>query len=160
MVSCIAGKFFISWATRETPKYLVVTTKGTGTLNMRVFKIFYLFVFGCATSSLVCGLFSSYGMWASHCDGFFCWGDTGSMRLGLLACELSICGSQAREHSLNNNCAWVYLLFGMWDLPRSGIEPLSPALAARFSSTEPPGKSKCEGIKNIVTTSSSHISYW
>ena len=29
---------------------------------------------------------------------------------------------------------------GMWDLPRSGIEPLSPALAGRFYITEPPGK--------------------
>ena len=66
------------------------------------------------------------------------------MGLGLPACGSSTCGSQALEHSLNNNCAQVQLLFGMWDLLRSGIEPLSPALAARFSSTEPPGKSKCE----------------
>ena len=28
----------------------------------------------------------------------------------------------------------------MWDLPRSGIEPMSPALAGRFFATEPPGK--------------------
>ena len=27
----------------------------------------------------------------------------------------------------------------MWDLPGSGIEPVSPALAGRFFTTEPPG---------------------
>ena len=29
---------------------------------------------------------------------------------------------------------------GMWDLPRPGLEPVSPALAGRFSTTAPPGK--------------------
>ena len=29
---------------------------------------------------------------------------------------------------------------GMWDLPGAGIEPISPALADRFSTTGPPGK--------------------
>ena len=28
----------------------------------------------------------------------------------------------------------------MWDLPRPGFEPVSPALAGRFSTTAPPGK--------------------
>jgi len=28
----------------------------------------------------------------------------------------------------------------MWDLPRPGIEPVSPALADRFFTAEPPGK--------------------
>ena len=30
----------------------------------------------------------------------------------------------------------------MWDLPGSGIEPVSSALAGGFSTTEPPGKTK------------------
>ena len=42
--------------------------------------------------------------------------------------RLSSCGSRA------------YLLRGMWDLPRPGLEPVSPALAGRFSTTVPPGK--------------------
>ena len=42
--------------------------------------------------------------------------------------RLSSCGSRAQ------------LLRGMWDLPRPGLEPLSPALAGRFSTTAPPGK--------------------
>ena len=28
----------------------------------------------------------------------------------------------------------------MWDLPRPGLEPVSPALAGGFSTTAPPGK--------------------
>ena len=42
--------------------------------------------------------------------------------------RLSSCGSRAQ------------LLRGMWDLPRPGLEPESPALAGRFSTTAPPGK--------------------
>ena len=42
--------------------------------------------------------------------------------------RLSSCGSRA------------YLLHGMWDLPRSGLEPVSPALAGRLPTTAPPGK--------------------
>ena len=47
---------------------------------------------------------------------------------GLQTRRLSSCGSQAQ------------LLRGMWDLPRPGLEPVSPALAGRFSTTAPPGK--------------------
>ena len=32
------------------------------------------------------------------------------------------------------------LLRGMWDLPRPGLEPVSPALAGGLSTTAPPGK--------------------
>ena len=46
----------------------------------------------------------------------------------LQAHRLSSCGSRAQ------------LLHGMWDLPRPGLEPVSPALAGRFSTTVPPGK--------------------
>ena len=45
------------------------------------------------------------------------------------ACRLSSCG------------AWAQLLWGMWNLPRPGIEPMSPALAGGFLFTVPPGKS-------------------
>ena len=46
----------------------------------------------------------------------------------LQTCRLSNCGSRAQP------------LRGMWDLPRPGLEPVSPALAGRFSTTAPPGK--------------------
>ena len=42
--------------------------------------------------------------------------------------RLSSCGSRAQS------------LRGMWDLPRPGLEPVSPALAGRVSTTAPPGK--------------------
>ena len=42
--------------------------------------------------------------------------------------RLSSCGSRAQ------------LLRSMWDLPRPGLEPMSRALAGRFSTTAPPGK--------------------
>ena len=42
--------------------------------------------------------------------------------------RLSSCGSRAQ------------LLRGMWDPPRPRLEPMSPALAGRFSTTAPPGK--------------------
>ena len=34
----------------------------------------------------------------------------------------------------------VAVASGMWDLPGSGVEPMSPALAGGFFTTEPPGK--------------------
>ena len=36
---------------------------------------------------------------------------------------------------------WASLLRGMWDLPGPGIKPVSPALAGRFLTIVPPGKS-------------------
>ena len=51
--------------------------------------------------------------------------------------RLSSCGSRAQ------------LLRGTWDLPRPGLEPVSPALAGRFSTTAPPGK-PCQGILNVL----------
>ena len=53
---------------------------------------------------------------------------------------LSSCGSRALEHRLNSCRPQALLLLGMWDLPGSEIEPVSPALAGRFFTTEPPGK--------------------
>ena len=38
--------------------------------------------------------------------------------------------------------AWASLLQGMWDLPRPGIKPMSPALQGRFLTTGRPGKPK------------------
>ena len=54
---------------------------------------------------------------------------------------LSGCGSWALERRLRSCGARAWLLRGMWDLPGSGIEPVSPALAGGFLTTMPPGKS-------------------
>ena len=58
---------------------------------------------------------------------------------------LTIAGSLVAEHRLQtrrlSSCgSRAQLLRGMRDLPRSGLEPMSPALAGRFSTTAPPGK--------------------
>ena len=58
---------------------------------------------------------------------------------------LTIAASLVAEHRLQtrklSNCgSWAQLLRGMWDFPRPGLEPVSPALAGRFSTTAPPGK--------------------
>ena len=54
--------------------------------------------------------------------------------------RLSSCGVQALERRLSSCGAWAQLLHGMWDLPGPGMEPVSPALAGGFLTTEPPGK--------------------
>ena len=56
--------------------------------------------------------------------------------------RLSNCGSRAQP------------LRGMWDPPRPGLEPVSPALGGRFSTTAPPGKPSI-----LVLTESSHL-FW
>ena len=58
---------------------------------------------------------------------------------------LTIAASLAAEHRLqthrlSNRGSRAQLLCSMWDLPRPGLEPVSPALAGRFSTTAPPGE--------------------
>ena len=58
---------------------------------------------------------------------------------------LTIVTSPAVEHRLQtrrlSNCgSRAQPLSGMWDPPRPGPEPVSPALAGRLSTTAPPGK--------------------
>ena len=58
---------------------------------------------------------------------------------------LTVAASPVAEHRLQtrrlSSCGtWAQLPRGMWDPPRSGLKPVSPALAARLSTTAPPGK--------------------
>ena len=58
---------------------------------------------------------------------------------------LTVAASLVAEHRLQtrrlSNCgARAQLLCGMWDPPRPGLEPMSPALAGGLSITAPPGK--------------------
>ena len=50
------------------------------------------------------------------------------------------CGSRALEHKLASCGSQPQLLCGKWDLPGLGIDLVSPALADRLFTTEPPGK--------------------
>ena len=51
-----------------------------------------------------------------------------------------VAGHRLQTHRLSSCSSRAQLLRGMWDLPRPGLEPMSPALAGRFSTTVPPGK--------------------
>ena len=59
-----------------------------------------------------------------------------STRISLQHTELSLWCSGSVVGSL-----WVSLICSMWDLPRPGIKPTSPALQGEFLTTGPPGKS-------------------
>ena len=61
---------------------------------------------------------------------------------------LTIAASLVAEHRLQtrrlSNCgSRAQPLRGMWDPPGPGLEPVSPALAGRLSTTAPPGKPRC-----------------
>ena len=60
------------------------------------------------------GLLPSWGMWTSHGSGVSC------------------CGSWVLELRLRSYGTQAYFPQGLWDLPRPGIEPVSPALQWRF----------------------------
>ena len=58
---------------------------------------------------------------------------------------LTMAASLVAEHRLQmrrfSNCgSRAQSLHGMWDPPRPGLEPVSPALAGRLPTTAPPGK--------------------
>ena len=57
----------------------------------------------------------------------------------------TIAASLVAEHRLQtrrlSSCgSWAQSLRGLWDPPRPGLEPVSPALAGGLSTTAPPGK--------------------
>ena len=109
-----------------------------------VFKKIYLFYFWLhwvfVTARGLSLVAASGGYSSLWCAGFslqwllLLW-STGFRRTGF-----SSCGSQALEHRLSSCDAQASLLCSMWYLPRPGLEPMSPALAGRFSTTAPPGK--------------------
>ena len=94
-------------------------------------NLFYLFILAARGLSLAASL---------RCAGFslrwllLLW-STGSRRVGF-----SSCGTRALERRLSSCGSRAQLLCGMWDLPRPGLEPVSPALAGGFLTTAPPGK--------------------
>ena len=98
-------------------------------------KFIYLFIYFwlCWVFVSVRGLFSSCGK-------------QGPLFIAVHG-PLTIAASLVAEHRLQvrrlSSCgSRAQLLRGMWDLPRPGLEPVSPVLAGGFSTTAPPGKPK------------------
>ena len=127
---------------------------GQQALNLgRVFFFLILSIHFLAALGLHC--YKGFSLVAADERGLLCSCDTwaftavilllhsvGSRPRGLQYCStwaqrLRLPGSGAQAQQL-----WPRGLVALQhvDLPRSGIEPVSPALAGRFSTTEPPGK--------------------
>ena len=68
---------------------------------------------------------------------------------------LIIAASLVAEHRLQarrlSSCgSWAQPLRGMWDPPRPGLEPVSPAPAGRPPTTAPPGKPQIHFLNGFV----------
>ena len=101
-------------------------------------------------------LISSCRAQTSHWGGFSCcraW-NLGTWASAVAMYGLSSYSLQALEHRFSSCVAWALLFCSMWDLPRPGIKPMCPALAGRFLTTRPPGKSLL--FKNKNKNSSIH----
>ena len=90
-----------------------------------------LFIYGCVGLRFCARAFSSCGK-------------RGPLFIAMRG-PLTIVASPVVEHRLQtrrlSNCgSRAYSLRDTWDLPRAGLEPVSPASAGRFSTTAPPGK--------------------
>ena len=71
---------------------------------------------------------------------------------------LSSCSTQTQEHEgFSSYGTQDWLPLSIWNLPRAGIKPTSPASAGGFSTTGPPGKYQIEGGL-IFMMKPSHIS--
>ena len=98
----------------------------------RFYFIFYFFILFMAALGLrfCTRAFSSCGKWGP----LFI-----AVRGPLTVAASPVAEHRLQTHRLSNCGSRAQLLCGMWDLPRPGLEPVSPALAGRFSTTAPPG---------------------
>ena len=106
-----------------------------------LFIYLFIFIFGCVRSSVRARAFSSYGKWGPLFIAV-----RGPLFIAVRG-PLTIAAPPAAGHRLQtrrlSSCgSRAQLLCGMWDPPRPGLEPVSPALAGRLSTTAPPGKPK------------------
>ena len=99
----------------------------------------YLFIFGCVGSSFRARAFSSCGkrgpLFIAVRGPLFI-----AVRGPFTIAAPPVAGHRLQTRRLSSCGSRAQLLRGTWDLPRPGLEPVSPALAGRFSTTAPPGK--------------------
>ena len=80
-------------------------------------------------------------MWASHPRASLVAGHRPVGTWASVGASLGLrTGPRTPELGLRSCSAWAQLLLGIWNLPGPGIEPVSPVLAGRFFTTEPPGR--------------------
>ena len=110
----------------------------------------YLFIFGCVGSSVRARALSSCGKWGPLFilvrGPLFI-----AVRGPLTIAAPPVAGHRLQTRRLSSCGSRAQVLRGTWDLPRPGLEPVSPALAGRFSTTAPPGKPKVYFI-NMFTS--------
>ena len=102
-------------------------------------NLFLIFIFGCVGSSVRARAFSSCGKWgplfiAVRGPLFI------AVRWPFTIAAPPVAGHRLQTRRLSSCGTRAQPLRGMWDPPRPGLEPVSPALAGRFSTTAPPGK--------------------
>ena len=119
-----------------------------------IYLLVYLFIHSFIHSLAALGLrccvwaFSScgkQGLLFVALHGLLLLQSTGSRRVGF-----SSCGSRALERRLSSCGTRASLLRGMWNLPRPGLEPVSPALAGGFLTTAPPGKARASDFRSLT----------
>ena len=96
------------------------------------FNILFIYLFIAVLGFRFCArAFSSCGKWGP----FFI-----AVRGPLTIAASLVAEHRLQTHRLSNCGSRAQSLRGMWDPPRPGREPVSPALAGRLSTTAPPGK--------------------
>ena len=101
----------------------------------------YLFIFGCVGSSFRARAFSSCGK-----QGPLFIAVHGPLTIA----APPVAGHRFQTRRLSSCGSRAQLLRGIWDLPRPGLEPVSPALAGRFSTTAPPGKPDLLVLRSLL----------
>ena len=132
---CLIGKY--------NSEFRVFSSRGIAFLSLKFHLFAYVFSVGCARPLLLLQAFS-IAVSGGHSPAAAC-GPLAVVASLVAEHRLQACGlqqlcSQASEHRLNSCDSWTQLLCGVWDLPRPRIELVSPALAGRHFTTEPPRK--------------------
>ena len=103
------------------------------------FIYLFIYIFGCVGSSVRARAFSSCGkrgpLFIAVRGPLFI-----AVRGPFTIAAPPVAGHRLQTHRLSNCGSRAQPLHGMWDPPRPGLEPASPALAGRLSTTAPPGK--------------------
>ena len=99
----------------------------------------YFFIFGCVGSSVRARALPSYGkrgpLFIAVQGPLFI-----AVRGPLTIAAPPVAGHRLQTRRPSSRGSRAQSLRGMWDPPRPGLEPASPALAGRPSTTAPPGK--------------------